>query len=219
MVISYYSVLYHFEIMYNFFFLLLIISAKLWLSVYRDMNKFKITPKKEIKSIFILRGLYCFLWSLAVLFTIYFITSAISGGQHFTLKHVFIFLLCSIPFSIIYAFAVEKLGSRLGGTGRSNRKVTPRELHSADLAKARFSKAKGQFKEALNIINEVVEKDPEFPDALLLKAQILWEGFENRELALKYLNKVIELVQEDDLIRRWAVNYYHEIIKYHRIEK
>ena len=54
---------------------------------------------------------------------------------------------------------------------------------SADLEKARFSKGKGRFKEALRIINEVIDKDPKYPDALFLKARILWDGFGKREEA------------------------------------
>lgn len=178
------------------------------------MNKFRITPNKEIKSLFLYRFLYGLLWSAAAIFTIYFITSAISGGGYFTLKHAFIFLLCCIPLSFIYAFTVEKFASFLAGG--PNRKIPPREQLSADMAKAKFSKAKGQFKEALIIINEVLENDPKFPEALLLKAQILWEGFENGELALRNLDKVVELVQDNDPIHRWAVNYYHEIKKDYR---
>lgn len=81
------------------------------------------------------------------------------------------------------------------------------------MAKARFSKSKGQFKEALIIINGVLEKNPKLPDALLLKAQIVWEGYGNKELALRNLDKIIEQGQDDAPVHRWAVNYYHEVIK------
>ena len=64
--------------------------------------------------------------------------------QVFTLKHVFIFALCTLPLSILYGFIVEKLGSGLGGilTGWTTRKIPSREQLSADLARARHSKGK-----------------------------------------------------------------------------
>ena len=61
------------------------------------------------------------------------------------------------------------------------------------------------------IINEVIEKDPEFPEALLLKAQIAWEGYKNKELARRNLDMILELVADDDPMRKWAVNYYHDM--------
>ena len=175
------------------------------------MNEFKIKQKKEINRIFLIRVIYCFSFSFSVLLIIYSSTH----GKLFTSKHFLIFILCTIPLSILYAFTIEKVGSSLGEVllGWTSKKISLREQLSADLAKARFSKGNGRFKEAIIIINEVLEKYPKFPEALLLKAQILWEGFENKALALENLDKVIELVKDDDPIHRWALNYYHEIIK------
>ena len=81
------------------------------------------------------------------------------------------------------------------------------------MAKARFSKGRKQFREALIIVNEILEKYPNFPEALLLKAQIVWEGYDNKELALRNLDMVMELVRDDAPIHRWALNYYHEVKK------
>ena len=178
------------------------------------MNEFRIKPKKEINRIFIIRIISCFLLCSLAPLAICIATRAVL----FTFKHVFIFVLCAIPLSVLYAYSVERLGSFLGGTlsGWTATKISTREQFSADLAKARFCKSKGQYREAIIIISEVLEKDPKFPEALLLKAQILWEGFENRALALENLDRVMDLVQEDDPIHRWALNYYHEVIKVHR---
>jgi tetratricopeptide (TPR) repeat protein len=54
------------------------------------------------------------------------------------------------------------------------------------LAKARYSKRQGRFKEALSIIESALDRDPEFPDALYLKARILWEGFNNHEVTFSF---------------------------------
>ncbi len=182
------------------------------------MLKFKIKPNKARDYPFFFRVLYCFLWCTAVLSIIYSFSSAMGGGKLFTFKHFFIFLLCCIPLSIIYAIIIEKFGNRLSVlmSGWSDRKIPQREQYSADLANARFSKSRGDFSKALVIINEVIENNPEFPDALFLKAQIEWEGFKSSTLARKNLDKAIELVKDDDPLRRLIANYYIRMIKERR---
>ncbi len=171
--------------------------------------------KIEINKALIIRFILCFSICVGALFVIWSFT----GSQLFTLKHVFILSLCAIPLSILYAYTVEKFGSSLGGilTGWTTQKISPREQLSADLAKARYSKGSGHFEEALSIINQVLEKDPDYPDALYLKAHILWEGFNNSKGALESLKRIVELVKEDEPIHRWALNYYDEVRKGHRI--
>ena len=133
----------------------------------------------------------------------------------FSTKRYIIVLLCAVPLSILYSFIVEKLGSGLGNIilAWTSKKTDLSEQLSADLARARFSKGRKQFREAILIVNEILEKHPGFPEARLLKAQIAWEGFSNKELALRNLDKVMELVKDDNPIHRWALNYYHEVKK------
>jgi len=162
--------------------------------------------------IFIIRAVFCFILCAVGLSIIVTATDA----ALFTYKHALIFLLCAVPISILYAYTVEKLGSGLGAifSGWTSKKISPREQLSADLARARYSKGRGQFEDALRIINQVLEKDPEFPDALYLKAHILWEGFKNSSEAFECLNKVMELVKDhNEPLYRWALNYSHEIKK------
>jgi tetratricopeptide (TPR) repeat protein len=143
-----------------------------------------------------------------------------SHSELFTFKHVFILSLWAIPFSFLCVYTIERLGSGIGGlfTEWTAQKVGPREQLSADIARARHNKGKGQFVEALSIINQVLEKDPDYPDALYLKAHILYEGFENSKGALECLAKVIELVKDYGPIHRWAINYYDEVRKGHRVD-
>jgi hypothetical protein len=177
----------------------------------RKMTKIQIKPNKAKERSFFFRFLFCFLWCTAALLIIY----AGIGGRLFTFDHLIIFVICCIPLSIFYALIVEKLGSGLGGlmSGWTNRKIPTREQYSADLAKARFSKSRGEFSNALIIINEVLEKDPEYPEALFLKAQIEWEGFKSGSLARKNLDKVLELVKDDEPFRKRVSNYYMLLIK------
>jgi len=175
-----------------------------------------IITKIEINKALIIRFILCFLICVGALLVIWIFTQS----ELFTLKHVFILSLCAIPLSILLVYTVERLGSGIGGilTGWTARKINPREQLSADIARARYSKGTGHFEESLSIINQVLEKDPDFPDALYLKAHILWEGFNNGKGALESLIKVMELVQDHEPIYDWASNYYHEIKKGHIIE-
>ena len=66
---------------------------------------------------------------------------------------------------------------------------------------------------ALGIINSVLEKDPDHPDALYLKATILWEGFEKQNSSMACFQRVMELVPRDHTLYRWASNYLKEIKK------
>lgn len=166
---------------------------------------------------FIKRVLFCFFMIVGSLYVIYSVTQ----GRIFLKKHFIICILCAIPLSFLYAYIVEKFGSGLGNLllGWSSKQVDLDEQFSADMAKARYSKGRGQFREALLIINEILEKHPNFPDARLLKAQIMWEGFHNKELALRNLDRVMELVKEDNPMHRWALNYYHEVKKWRKPEE
>lgn len=93
------------------------------------------------------------------------------GFRIFTLKIFLPLAIIPIPLCILSDYVVEKLGSGFGGvlSGWSSRRATLRETFAADLAKARYSKRQGRFKEALSIIENVLDRDPEFPDALYLR--------------------------------------------------
>jgi tetratricopeptide (TPR) repeat protein len=175
-----------------------------------------IMPKNEINTTFIIRFIFCFLICTGALLAIWFFTHS----EIFTFKHVFILSLCAIPFSFLCVYIIERLGSGIGGIfmGWTTQKISSREQLSADMARARYNKGKGQFEEALRIINQVLEKDPDYPDALYLKAHILFEGFENSKDALVCLAGVVKLVNDDEPIHRWALTYYDEVRKGHRIE-
>lgn len=126
-----------------------------------------------------------------------------------------IIIVLSLPFSIIISiFAlliIEILGNVSGKFYWPSKKVNPREQLSADLAKAKFNKGNGRFKEALTIINEVLDKDPEFPEALYLKGQILWDGFENSLESKKIFRRVMQLLSNKEEIYRWSSHYIDKI--------
>ena len=69
-----------------------------------------------------------------------------------------------------------------------------------------------RFDDALLKIEAVLAKDPDFPEALFLKAQILWEGFEDRQAAKECLLKIIKVEPDKKAVfRRWALSFYGEL--------
>jgi hypothetical protein len=98
-------------------------------------------------------------------------------------------LLYALPGSIVAALAGEFLSDRLGngsvnvlyGIERVDR--TLRDQVIGTLNQARFHKMSKRHDLALVCINEVLAADPDFPEALFVKAQILWEGYRDAAAA------------------------------------
>ena len=81
-----------------------------------------------------------------------------------------------------------------------------------DLNQVRFHKICRRFDVALSQIEDILAKDPEFQEALFLKAQLLWEGFEDREGAGECLLKIVEVEPDQNAVfYRWALHLYREL--------
>ena len=173
------------------------------------MNEFRVKQRREFDRVFVMRTIFCFVMVVGALLII----CSSTGAQIITYKHVFIISLLSIPFCILYAYTVEKLGSGLGGvlSGWSSRKISRRDQFSADLEKAGYSKREGRLEEALEIMNAVLNNEENLPDALFLKAQILWEGFGRSVESKRLFRRVMKLVSTEDRLYRWSSHYCDEI--------
>jgi tetratricopeptide (TPR) repeat protein len=122
---------------------------------------------------------------------------------------------------LIAGLVVKKLTGAAGGAAGglfSGRQPTwtLREQLGADLSQARHMAKEERFSDALRKLTAILEKDPEFPEALLLKARIVWESKENMAAAKRNLRKVIALVPEGEPVRQEATELYRELV---RIEK
>ena len=128
-------------------------------------------------------------------------------------KHLLAFYGVSLPFSILVSLAVERLGSKTADLLYSNRRSTnPTGVFSADIERVRHCKRKGEYDDALHILEGVIERGGGSPEALFLKAQILWEGFANARDAKHCLTEVMKAVPNGETLHSWASNYYAEII-------
>ncbi len=120
----------------------------------------------------------------------------------------------SLVVSLILMPILERFGrstaSFLYGGGYGS--WSKREQLRGDLNTVKHHKMKKEYDQALKLVNEILKKDPDFSEALFLKAQILWEGFNNVAAAKGYLKQIIETKEDGDkTIHRWASTLYDEL--------
>ena len=130
-------------------------------------------------------------------------------------------VLYGLPASVLAAFAVELLSGGIGngsvnllfGTGRLDR--TMRDQFIGSISQARFHKMSQRHDLALGCVDEVLAAAPNYIEALFLKAQILWEGYQDSAEAKKCLMHVIKVETDKEApYRRWSLSLYKEIAGY-----
>lgn len=117
-----------------------------------------------------------------------------------------------ILLSVFVMYVMNAVGSAAGNIlfGRRTAVWTTREKVQGFLSQARFNRNNGDYKAAFEFVNKVLEKDPDYPEALFFKAQILWERFGKAESALQFLEKIIALESEDEAFRNQVENTYRQ---------
>jgi tetratricopeptide (TPR) repeat protein len=126
---------------------------------------------------------------------------------------VFFLLIAPVVMAVTVMFVLNKFGNAFGRGfyGGRQKPLSVDELAKCELDKIRFSKMNGRFEEAIQMINELLKKAPDYPEALFLKAQIYHEVYGYDESARKYLEKIIDMVSGDKEVRRWAANYLGKV--------
>lgn len=80
------------------------------------------------------------------------------------------------------------------------------ELACSELTKSKYCKTRQNFSKALHHVNKSLTWKPDVPEALLLKAQILSEGFANDGGAKACLEKILHMENPiDESIRQRAI--------------
>jgi tetratricopeptide (TPR) repeat protein len=97
------------------------------------------------------------------------------------------------------------------------------DLLAGELIKARLLKASKRFDEALASVNSTLLKQPDYPETLFLKAQILWEGFSRHAAAAACLKKVAHMQpmqnEKDENIRRWSESLLKEMAQQRQTQR
>jgi len=127
-------------------------------------------------------------------------------------------LAAAVAICVLIGSATPISNGPRGGSAVSTRSqptrnnMIVRKQPASDLNAVRYHKLCHQFDDALLKIEEVLAKDPDFVEALLLKAQILWEGFEDRQAARACLLTILAVASDEkDVFHSWALNMYKEL--------
>jgi hypothetical protein len=127
-------------------------------------------------------------------------------------------VLYGLMVCVLAVFAVELLSGGIGegsvnilyGTGRLDR--TMRDQFIGTLSQARFHKMSQRHDLALGCVDEVLAAAPNYIEALFLKAQILWEGYQDSAAAKTCLLHLIKVEPDKEApFHRWAGSLYKEI--------
>lgn len=171
----------------------------------QSKNK-RLKPLKNIDSVVRVQFIRFFIWLFCPLFVLGLFMAGIKG--------IVIAFFASLVITPVIMIVLEKFGrgtaSLLYGGGHGS--WSKREQLAGDLNVAKHQKMKKEYDLALKTVNNILKIDPDFSEALLLKAQILWKGFENLAAAKGYLKRIIEKKKDkDETIHRWASNLYDEL--------
>ena len=171
----------------------------------QSKNK-KLKPLKNIDLVAWSQFIKFFVWLFGPLCVVSILFSGIKG--------VAITFILSLVITPVVMFVLDKFS---GGTssliyGGGHGTWSKREQLEGDLNTVKYYKMRKEYDQALKTVNNILNKDPEFSEALLIKAQILWEGFENSATAKANLKKITGIkIDKDEPIHRWASNLYDEL--------
>jgi len=170
-------------------------------------------PLKDVDSVTVSLFLKNFSWSFPFLAVLGLVAGWLGLAPGGIWGGVALAFVASIVASMLTMFISDRLGRTAGKLYGGRRPIwTLRQQLSGDVLEVRNKKMHQEYGPALQKVNQILGKDPEFPEALLLKAQILYEGFGNPAGAKPYLKKIIEgKTDKEDKIYRWAVSLYDEV--------
>jgi tetratricopeptide (TPR) repeat protein len=153
-------------------------------------------------------------WAFPYLAVMGLIWGYLAGGSSGAVVGLAAALLVSATIGSAASSFTGRLGAGVVNTlfGLGRRTIGIRERMAGDLNVVRYHKLCNQFEDALLKIEAILAKDPDFPEALFLKAQILLEGFEDCQAAKECLLKIIKVEPDKKAVfHRWALNFYREL--------
>jgi len=117
-----------------------------------------------------------------------------------------------IPAAIAVAVS-DKIGTTAGKIYKGSNDRTPYRRYVGFIDQARFLKSKNRYDEALVKIDEFLENVPGNPEALYIKAEIIWEAQKDVQLAKQFLFEILKNTNNEDQWNIWAKSLLKKITK------
>ena len=164
--------------------------------------------------------------SLYIRIAFFFLSASLLIGVAYLFGHgSFKLLLILVPVSLVAPLPImlflDKTSSLLTSIysgGRSG--ATLADQLAGELNKCRYLKSEKRFAQALQTADFILEQMPEHAEALLLKAQLLHEGFADLRGAKECLRKIIHLdPPPESTTRQWAKGMLEEVNQHLKQEK
>ena len=127
---------------------------------------------------------------------------------------ILIAAILSLIVGMITTFFTDRVGQTASGLlyGQGKSTIKLHERLEGDLQQARFHKMNHRYPQALQLVDVALDRAPDFPEALFLKAQILWEGFQDSRAAKRCIRDVMQLLPApDEPLYRWAIHLLSDI--------
>jgi len=170
-----------------------------------NRNKIKLKPMKNVDSV--QRTLH--IRAFCIPFPFLGIVGFIFGG---IIGLFFAVVLCSL-IALFTVFVLEGLGGIAGGLYGGRKPIwSIQERYSADFSRARVQKMNKKYDESLLIIDKVLIEQPDFNEALFLRAQILAEGFDDIYDAKMCLTRIFQTEPKHSRLYQWSEHLYRSMV-------
>jgi uncharacterized membrane protein len=119
-------------------------------------------------------------------------------------------IIVAITLSIIVGIITTTITNTFGKSsdllfGRGKSTINLQERLEGELQQARYHKMNQRYDEALRFVEGALNQTSDFPDALFLKAQILWEGFQDSRAARECIKELMKILPNaNEPLYRWA---------------
>ncbi len=125
-------------------------------------------------------------------------------------------LLISFGISLLGAILIMFIAGKSSNAakilyGGTRKVISLRERLQSVLKTAKRAKMNKEYPTAIGIVNKILEQDPDYYEAMFVKAQILQEGFNKTDSAKKYLKEVIKHTKPYEHVHLLSLTLYEQL--------
>jgi len=121
----------------------------------------------------------------------------------------------SMAAALAVSWGIDTVGGAAGSLyGGRRGQWTRRELLEGEMRKVQHQYDHQQFDTALQGVEAILAEDPDFQDALFVKARIMLDGFEKIDAAVICIDRIMAAEPENETIRQKAAGLRKELKLY-----